>query len=224
MISFKILLVVGIICFAIGVLLHPVIFPEKPVVREFLPEVRPGVEMHKHESPRLASNAREEDKIDPKQAEEEEKATEDLMEDLRGQELLMPVKGVGFENVKDSFQESRGDHLHEAVDILAPRGTPVVAVSDGKIVKLFSSVRGGITIYQFDPEEKYAFYYAHLEKYAEDIEEGDSVDRGDVIGYVGTTGNAPKDTPHLHFAIFKLNSDKRWWEGTAIDPYPILKK
>jgi murein DD-endopeptidase MepM/ murein hydrolase activator NlpD len=224
MIPLRILLFIGIVCFVIGVLIHPLIFPKKAIVREFIPEGRPGVQMHKHESPRLAASNPRKEKIDPEQEEEEEEATEDLMEDLRGRELEMPVKGVGFENVKDSFQESRGDHLHEAVDILAPRGTPVVAVSDGKIVKLFYSVRGGTTIYQFDSKEKYAFYYAHLDNYAEDIEEGDSVKRGDVIGYVGTTGNAPKDTPHLHFAIFKLNSDKRWWEGTAIDPYPVLKK
>jgi murein DD-endopeptidase MepM/ murein hydrolase activator NlpD len=221
MISLRILLVVGIACFLIGLLLQPLIFPKKPTIREFVPESRPGVEAHKHQTPLKATGNRRPEKLDPKQEEEEAEATHDLLEDLRGRKLLLPVKGIGFDHVRDSFHESRGDHLHEAVDILAPRGSPVVAVSDGKIEKLFQSVRGGITIYQFDPDEKFAFYYAHLDRYA-DIEEGDHVKRGDVIGYVGTSGNAPKDTPHLHFAIFKLNSDKRWWEGTAVDPYPVL--
>jgi murein DD-endopeptidase MepM/ murein hydrolase activator NlpD len=223
MISLRILLVVGIACFLIGLLVQPLIFPKKPTIREFVPESRKGVEPYKHESPLRGTNDRPQEKIDPEQEEEEVEATHDLLEDLRGRKLLLPVKGIGFDHVRDSFHESRGDHLHEAVDILAPRGTPVIAVADGKIEKLFTSVRGGITIYQFDPSEKYAFYYAHLDRYAE-IKEGEDVKRGDVIGYVGTTGNAPKDTPHLHFAIFKLNSDKRWWEGTAVDPYPVLKQ
>jgi len=231
MISLRILLVVGIACFLVGIFAQPFIFPKKPTVREFQPESRPGVNIQEQQNREIAVKDRKEDRIDPKQehidpeqVEEEEEATEDLLEDLRGRKLMMPVKGVDFKNVKDSFTEGRGDHMHEAVDIMATKGTPVIAVSNGKIVKLFYSVRGGITIYQFDPSEKYAFYYAHLDKYAPDIEEGDDVKQGDVIGYVGTTGNAPKDTPHLHFAIFKLNSDKRWWEGTAIDPYPILKR
>jgi murein DD-endopeptidase MepM/ murein hydrolase activator NlpD len=224
MISLRILLFVGIVCFLVGIFLQPIILPEKPTIREFQPEARAGVKPPQEKNRQIVVNERREDRIHPEQEEEEQEATEDLLEDLRGRKLLVPVKGIGFENVKDSFHEGRGDHLHEAVDILAPKGTPVVAVSDGKIVKLFYSVRGGITIYQFDPSEKYAFYYAHLDKYADEIEEGEDVEKGEIIGYVGTTGNAPKDTPHLHFAIFKLNSDKRWWEGTAIDPYPVLKK
>ena len=103
------------------------------------------------------------------------------------------------------------------------RGTPVRAVEDGRIARLFNSKAGGITIYQFDPSEQYCYYYAHLDRYAEGLRENDRVSRGQVIGYVGTTGNAPKDTPHLHFAIFRLNSEKRWWEGTPLDPYPILR-
>jgi murein DD-endopeptidase MepM/ murein hydrolase activator NlpD len=224
MISLRILLFVGIACFLVGVFLQPVLLPEKPTIREFQPEGRAGVKAPQEKNRQFGANDRREERIDPKQEEKEEEATEDLLEDLLGRKLLVPVKGIGFESVKDSFREGRGDHLHEAVDILAPKGTPVVAVSEGKIVKLFYSVRGGITIYQFDSSEKYAFYYAHLDKYADDIEEGEDVEKGEIIGYVGTTGNAPKDTPHLHFAIFKLNSDKRWWEGTAIDPYPVLKK
>ena len=114
--------------------------------------------------------------------------------------------------------------LHEATDILATRGAPVVAVEDGIIQKLFLSKPGGITIYEFDRAGVFCYYYAHLERYARGLAEGMSVKRGDVIGYVGTTGNAPPQTPHLHFAIFKLGPEKQWWKGTAIDPYPVLKK
>jgi murein DD-endopeptidase MepM/ murein hydrolase activator NlpD len=123
-----------------------------------------------------------------------------------------------------SYHDARsGGREHEALDILAPRGTPIVAVEDGTVAKLFNSKAGGITLYQFDPGREYAYYYAHLERYADDIKEGDRVHRGQVIGYVGTTGNAPKNTPHLHFAVFRLTADKHWWEGTPIDPYDILK-
>jgi murein DD-endopeptidase MepM/ murein hydrolase activator NlpD len=137
--------------------------------------------------------------------------------------LTMPVKDVPSNNVEDTFNQSRGtERRHEATDIVAPRGTPVVAVEDGTIKKLFLSKPGGNTIYQFDPTEQYAYYYAHLDRYAPGIYEGMKVKRGDVIGYVGTTGNAPENTPHLHFGIFELGPEKRWWEGTPINPYPIL--
>jgi hypothetical protein len=108
-----------------------------------------------------------------------------------------------------------GTRRHEALDILAPRETPVLAVEDGVVAKLFLSKPGGITVYQFDPSRTYAYYYAHLERYAAGLKDGDSVQRGQVIGYVGTTGNAPPDTPHLHFAIFKLTDPKRWWDGVG---------
>ena len=106
---------------------------------------------------------------------------------------------------------------------MPPRNAPVLAVEDGRVAKLFLSDAGGMTIYQFDPTEMYAYYYAHLARYADGLKDGDRVQRGQVIGYVGTSGNAPPDAPHLHFAIFKLTDEKRWWQGTAIDPYPILK-
>jgi murein DD-endopeptidase MepM/ murein hydrolase activator NlpD len=109
------------------------------------------------------------------------------------------------------------------MDILAPRHTPVVAVEAGTIARLFSSARGGLTIYQFDPASTYVYYYAHLERYAPGLKEGAAVQPGKVIGFVGTSGNAPPDTPHLHFAIFKLTEKKRWWEGTPIDPYLVLR-
>ena len=146
------------------------------------------------------------------------------VEALRARDLTLPVQGIKREELRDTFNEMRGaSRRHEAIDVLAPRNTPVLAVEDGKIAKLFLSEAGGITLYQFDPSESYAYYYAHLERYADGLKEGDTVKRGQVIGYVGTTGNAPRDTPHLHFAIFKLSDDKRWWQGTPIDPYSVLR-
>lgn len=143
--------------------------------------------------------------------------------DLRDRQLLFPVPETYRANLTDSFAELRGERPHEAVDILAPRNTPVRAVNHGRIAKLFHSEAGGNTIYQFDITERYAFYYAHLERYADGLVEGQHVSRGQVIGYVGTSGNAPTGTPHLHFAIFRLTADKQWWIGTPIDPYPLLK-
>lgn len=146
------------------------------------------------------------------------------VEDLRHHDLLLPVQGIKHEELRDTFNDMRGaSRRHEALDVLAPRNTPVLAVQDGTIAKLFFSEAGGITIYQFDPTSTYAYYYAHLERYADGVKDGGKVKRGDVLGYVGTTGNAPRDTPHLHFAIFKLTTEKRWWQGTAIDPYSVLR-
>jgi murein DD-endopeptidase MepM/ murein hydrolase activator NlpD len=148
----------------------------------------------------------------------------DTVEELRQRSLTLPVQGIKRDDLRDTFNETRGgSRRHEAIDILAPRNTPVFAVEDGEIAKLFVSVAGGITIYQFDPDEDYVYYYAHLEKYAEGLKEGDKIKRGQIIGYVGTTGNAPRDTPHLHFAIFKMTDEKRWWQGTPIDPYSVLR-
>jgi murein DD-endopeptidase MepM/ murein hydrolase activator NlpD len=143
---------------------------------------------------------------------------------LKARGLEMPVKDVPRSALVQSFHEIRsGNREHEAIDILAPRNTPVVAVDDGTIAKLFVSKAGGNTIYQFDPTEQYAYYYAHLERYAEGLREGAKVRKGQVIGFVGTSGNAPKDTPHLHFAVFRLTAARHWWEGTPIDPYTILR-
>jgi murein DD-endopeptidase MepM/ murein hydrolase activator NlpD len=148
----------------------------------------------------------------------------DPIADLRQRRLEMPVQDAPREALRDSFDDARdGTHKHEAIDMLAPRNTPVVAVEDGIIAKLFYSVPGGITVYQFDPTASYAYYYAHLERYADGLAEGAHVTRKQVLGYVGTSGNAPKDTPHLHFAIFKLTDKKQWWRGTPIDPYRVLK-
>ena len=143
---------------------------------------------------------------------------------LKKRHLKVPVQGVTRDDLRDTFRERRGsDRQHEAIDILAARDTPVLAVEDGTIAKLFLSKPGGITIYQYDPSETYVYYYAHLARYADGLIERGRVERGQVIGYVGTSGNAPPNTPHLHFAIFKLTSQKHWWQGTPIDPYPVLK-
>lgn len=137
--------------------------------------------------------------------------------------LLVPVSGILPRQLSDTFTQSRGNgRVHDAIDIMAPRGTPVVAVADGRVAKLFNSKPGGLTIYQFDREEKLAYYYAHLDSYAPALVEGKQIQRGDVIGYVGSTGNASPDGPHLHFAIFILGPDKKWWQGTAVNPYPLL--
>ena len=148
----------------------------------------------------------------------------DPFETLRERRLELPVQGAKREDLRDMFDEERGTgRKHEAIDMLAPRHTPVVAVEDGTIARLFLSDAGGITVYQFDPTSTFCYYYAHLQGYVEGLKEGDRVKRGDVIGYVGTTGNAPKDTPHLHFAIFQLTDKKQWWQGTPIDPYKVLR-
>jgi murein DD-endopeptidase MepM/ murein hydrolase activator NlpD len=146
--------------------------------------------------------------------------------DLTRRQLLLPVQGVRPEALEDTFVDARGGgaRQHEALDILAPRNTPILAVEDGKIAKLFLSKLGGITVYQFDPTATYIYYYAHLERYADGLKEGDPVRRGQVLGYVGTSGDAPANTPHLHFAIMRLTPEKHWWQGTALDPYPILRQ
>jgi murein DD-endopeptidase MepM/ murein hydrolase activator NlpD len=138
--------------------------------------------------------------------------------------LRMPIDGVDVESLKGGFEERRGNRPHEAIDILAQRNTPVLAVEHGTIAKLFDSKAGGHTIYQFDPSGRLAYYYAHLERYADGVHEGQAVAQGDVIGYVGTSGNAPPNTPHLHFAVFELDDSHRWWKGKAIDPYRVFKE
>jgi peptidoglycan LD-endopeptidase LytH len=145
------------------------------------------------------------------------------IKDLAARNLLLPVEGVSPENLKGSFFEKRGDTTHGAADIVAPRNTPVKAVEDGTIGKLFQSRFGGNTIYQIDPSGQYVYYYAHLEKYEPTLKEGDKVKRGQVIGFVGTSGNAPPNTPHLHFSISVLTPEKKWWQARALDPYEVYK-
>jgi len=135
------------------------------------------------------------------------------------------VQGVDFAALRDTFDDARGsERRHEALDIMAPAGTPVLAVADGTIEKLFTSDRGGLTIYQFEPTGTYAYYYAHLQAYAPGIVEGQPVRRGDVLGTVGSTGNADPAAPHLHFAVFRLTPEKQWWTGEPVNPYPLLQR
>ena len=143
---------------------------------------------------------------------------------LDARPLVMPLQGVSASALRDTFNDGRPGHTHEAIDIAAPRGTPVYAVDDGRLVKLFTSVPGGLTIYQFDPDGRLAYYYAHLDRYADGLREGVALRRGDVVGYVGSTGNASADAPHLHFAVFRLGPEKQWWKGTAVNPFGALQR
>jgi peptidoglycan LD-endopeptidase LytH len=150
----------------------------------------------------------------------------DPIAELRRRGLKLPIDDADVEKMEGQFAQRRGggSRGHEAVDILAARNTFVRAVEDGTVAKLFFSNAGGITLYQFDPAGKYCYYYAHLQSYAPGVREGVHVSAGDVIGYVGTTGNAPAGTPHLHFAVYQLNGQKRWWEGRPLDPYLVYRK
>jgi murein DD-endopeptidase MepM/ murein hydrolase activator NlpD len=149
---------------------------------------------------------------------------ETAIDALRSRALAVPVDGVKRSDLQDTFADARaGTRAHEALDIMAPRRTPVRAVEDGTIEKLFTSKPGGLTIYQFEPSGTFCYYYAHLDAYADGLHEGQTVRRGDLIGYVGSTGNASPDAPHLHFSIFRLTPERQWWKGEPIDPYPALR-
>lgn len=138
--------------------------------------------------------------------------------------MVVPIEGITAADLRDTFEDGREGHKHEGIDIMEPRGTPVYAVVDGTIAKLFLSKPGGITVYEFDEESKYCYYYAHLDRYADGIKEGMHVKAGDLIAYVGSTGNASETAPHLHFTIFELGPEKQWWKGTVLNPYPVLLK
>ena len=138
--------------------------------------------------------------------------------------LGMPVQGVAPGDVQDTYTDQRGGgaRVHEALDIMAPRGTPVLAASDGSVAKLFASKAGGLTIYEFDPTTTWVYYYAHLDRYADGVAEGQALRRGETIGYVGSSGNASPDAPHLHFEVSRLGPEKHWWQATPVNPYPLL--
>ena len=138
--------------------------------------------------------------------------------------LQMPVQGVLPRALRDTFGDGRDNNGrgHEAIDIMSARGTPVLAVDDGPVAKLFSSKLGGLTVYQFDPSGQLAYYYAHLDGYAPGLTEGQQLRRGSVIGFVGTSGNANPEAPHLHFAIFRLGPEKQWWKGEPVNPFGAL--
>ncbi|HTA67275.1 MAG TPA: M23 family metallopeptidase [Bryobacteraceae bacterium] len=133
-----------------------------------------------------------------------------------------PIIGLTAGDLHDTFDQTRGKGRHEAIDIMEPRGTPVHAVVDGTIAKLFLSKPGGNTIYLFDQAGEFCYYYAHLDRYAPNLREGMHVSRGEVVAFVGSTGNASPEAPHLHFTIFQLGPEKKWWKGTPVDPYPFL--
>ena len=142
---------------------------------------------------------------------------------LAARNLLIPVAGVTADQLRDTFNQARSEgRQHDAIDIVAPQGTPVLATTDGVVIKLFQSDRGGVTLYELDPSESYVYYYAHLMRYAEGIAEGKLLRRGAVIAYVGDTGNAGAGNYHLHFAISKITSPRKWSGGDAINPYPLL--
>jgi hypothetical protein len=136
--------------------------------------------------------------------------------------LTIPVAGVKAEDLLDTFDDMRGTRQHEALDIPAPRGTPVLSATDGKLLRLYTSERGGLMIYAADAAERFILMYAHLDSYADGMRDGVELKRGQVIGYVGTTGNAPPNLPHLHFAIARSSNVSRWWQGTPVDPFPLL--
>ena len=139
--------------------------------------------------------------------------------------LLFPVPGVDSTRLDDSFDEPRdgGTRRHNAIDIMAPRGAPVLSVQDGRILKLVKNSKGGITVYATDLDEQFVYYYAHLDRYHESVYAGKPVMRGDTLGFVGTTGNAPPEMPHLHFQVMRMPADHRYWEGEPINPYPLLR-
>lgn len=139
-------------------------------------------------------------------------------------DLIIPVAGVRPDQLIDTFDAARSEgRVHDAIDIPAAAETPVLAAADGKIQKLFQSERGGTTIYQLSADQKMIFYYAHLSHYADGLAEGDLVHQGQVIAYVGDTGNAGTGNYHLHFSIATVTDPKRYWEGTNINPYPLLQ-
>ncbi len=137
--------------------------------------------------------------------------------------LVIPVAGVRAPELADSYGAGRsGGRSHKGVDIPAREGTPVVAASAGVIVKLASNALGGVSLYQRDADGRTVYYYAHLQRYRAGLKEGDLVRAGDVIAYVGHTGNAPPGNPHLHFAVYTVTDPNRWWRGRDINPYPLL--
>jgi peptidoglycan LD-endopeptidase LytH len=137
--------------------------------------------------------------------------------------LLMPVEGVRKSEIRDTFRDRRsGGRTHGALDILADRGTPVLAVEDGFVAKIDRSRLGGLTVYLIGADERYCHMYAHLDRFHAGLAEGRRVERGEVLGYVGTSGNAPRHLPHLHYAVKRLTAEKLWWRGSVLNPLPAL--
>jgi murein DD-endopeptidase MepM/ murein hydrolase activator NlpD len=139
--------------------------------------------------------------------------------------LAIPVAGVKAGELVDTYTQARagGARVHDAIDIMAPAGTPVLAAAPGSVEKLFfSKGGGGITAYVRSDDGRWTYYYAHLSAYAPGLREGQRIKRGTLVGYVGATGNANPAGPHLHFAINRMNPGQKWWQGSPINPYPLL--
>jgi len=146
----------------------------------------------------------------------------------RSLQLLLPTRHHAIARhrftVLDTFDEPRGNRRHNALDIPAPRGTPVISATAGKVLRVFSSQAGGLMVYASDPADRFVLMYAHLDRYANGLADGMPLQRGDTIGFVGTTGNAPPNVPHLHFAIARTSNVGRWWTGMPVDPRPLLRR
>jgi peptidoglycan LD-endopeptidase LytH len=146
--------------------------------------------------------------------------TDDL-EWLRQRALAIPVAGLGPQHLRDTFADARDGRRHEAIDLLAPRGTRVIAADDGIVARLLTSSRGGRSVYQLDPSSTYCYHYLHLDRYSLRLREGLVLRKGETLGYVGSSGNASWRTPHLHFAVLKMGPEKACWVGTALNPFAI---
>jgi len=151
-------------------------------------------------------------------------ATSADVEYLAQRHILLPVAGADMSRVDDSFHEPRdgGERVHRAIDILAPRGTPILSADDGKILRMTTNALGGISMYTVDSESRLVYYYAHMDHYNDAMSPGRTIVKGDTLGFVGTTGNAPKDLPHLHFQVMRWPADGKYWNGDPIDPYEAL--
>jgi murein DD-endopeptidase MepM/ murein hydrolase activator NlpD len=146
------------------------------------------------------------------------------LETLRAHRLIIPAQGVTADKLIDSFDDLRGGtRHHEALDIMSPRGTPVLSADDGQVLKLHNSVAGGLSIYIADTSQRYIMLYAHLDHYRPGLAAGQVVKKGDLIGYVGSTGNASPAAPHLHFAVARSDNMKEWWKGTPLNPFLIWR-
>ena len=145
------------------------------------------------------------------------------LEELHYRGLLVPVAGIDASRIPNTFNDARdGQRKHNAVDILAKRGTPVLSADDGTILKVGTNALGGNTVWAVDANRRFVYYYAHLDRWADGLRDGMAVQRGDVLGYVGTTGNAPKDVPHLHFQLLRYTNDKRYYDGPPLNPLPFF--
>ncbi len=145
------------------------------------------------------------------------------MAELRAHSLIIPAEGVTADKLVDSFDDLRETRRHEAMDIMAPRGTRVLAAEAGRVLKLHNSVAGGLSIYVADPTQRFIMLYAHLDSYRPGLVEGATVKKGELLGFVGSTGNASPSAPHLHFAIARSGNSKEWWKGTPLNPFLIYR-